>query len=56
MTAYEALIQRGIKQSKIQAIVKGYEAGASIELLSIQTDLSEEEVKKIIKEHASKRN
>ena len=31
MTAYEALIQRGIKQGKIQTIVKGYEAGASIE-------------------------
>ena len=64
MTAYEALIKKGydkgieegIEINKTQTIVKGYEAGASIEFLSTITDLSEEQVKKIIEEHLSKRN
>ena len=54
MTAYESLIEKGKNQAKIQTIIKGHNAGIAINLLSNLTDLTEEEIKKIIKEHSSK--
>jgi len=59
MTAYEALIKKGIEQGiekgeyrkSIKVILTGHKAGVPINILALQTGLSEEEVERIIKEH-----
>ena len=59
MTAYEALIKKGFEQgleqgeykNSIKVILNGHKAGVPIKILALLTNLSEEEVERIIKEH-----
>lgn len=55
MTAYDTLIERGIKEGStkktIKVILNGYKKGLTIEFLSEITELSIDEVKQILKEN-----
>lgn len=51
MTTYDQIIQQGKLKGKIETVLRSHEQGLSITLIANITNLTEEEVKKILVEH-----